>query len=105
MIIPFILTVTFMIFTFLSVAVKIYKDTDKRNEAIKKFLDTVLDYYENGTEDEIGLLYWRLATDEDNTNRLIFRDFIIAFSNDFNDNKEVVKLEIFGKDTYIINED
>ena len=81
------------------------KDTDKRNEAIEKFLDTVLDYYENGTEDEIGLLYWRLATDEDNTNRLIFRDFVIAFSNDFNDNKEVVKLEIFGKDTYIINED
>ena len=33
------------------------KDSDKRNEAIKKFLDTVLDYYENGTEDEIGLLY------------------------------------------------
>ena len=28
------------------------KDSDKRNEAIKKFLDTVLDYYENGTEDE-----------------------------------------------------
>lgn len=81
------------------------KDSDKRNEAIKKFLDTVLDYYENGIEDEIGLLYWRLATDEDNTNRLIFRDFIIAFSNDFNTNKEVVKLEIFGKDTYIINED
>lgn len=80
------------------------KDTDKRNEAIKNFLDTVLDYYENGTEDEIGLIYWRLATDEDNTNRLIFRDFIIAFSNDFNANKEVVKLEIFGKDTYIINE-
>lgn len=81
------------------------KDTDKRNEAIKKFLDTALDCYENGTEDEIGFLYWRLATDEDNTNRLIFRDFIIAFSNDFNANKEVVKLEIFGKDTYIINED
>ena len=81
------------------------KDSEKRNEAIKKFLDTVLDYYETGTEDEIGLLYWRLATDEDNTNRLIFRDFIIAFSNDFNANKEVVKLEIFGKDTYIINED
>lgn len=80
------------------------KDSDKRNEAIKKFLDTVLDYYENGIEDEIGLVYWRLATDEDNTNRLIFRDFIIAFSNDFNTNKEVVKLEIFGKDTYIINE-
>lgn len=81
------------------------KDSEKRNEAIKNFLDTVLDYYENGTEDEIGLLYWRLATDEDNTNRLIFRDFIIAFSNDFNANKEVVKLEIFGKGTYIINED
>ena len=81
------------------------KDNDKRNEAIKKFLDTVLDYYENGTEDEIGLLYWRLATDEDNTNRLIFRDFIIAFSNDFNANKEVVKLEIFGKGTYTINEE
>lgn len=81
------------------------KDNDRRNEAIKNFLDTVLDYYENGTEDEIGLVYWRLATDEDNTNRLIFRDFIIAFSNDFNTNKEVVKLEIFGKDTYIINED
>lgn len=81
------------------------KDNDRRNEAIKNFLDTVLDYYENGTEDEIGLIYWRLATDEDNTNRLIFRDFIIALSNDFNTNKEVVKLEIFGKDTYIINED
>ena len=81
------------------------KDSEKRNEAIKNFLDTVLDYYENGTEDEIGLLYWRLATDEDNTNRLIFRDFIIAFSNDFNANKEAVKLEIFGKGTYIINED
>lgn len=80
------------------------KDSEKRNEAIKNFLDTVLDYYENGTEDEIGLVYWRLATDEDNTNRLIFRDFIITFSNDFNINKEVVKLEIFGKDTYIINE-
>ena len=81
------------------------KDSKKRNVAIKKFLDTVLDYYENGTEDEIGLLYWRLANDEDNTNHLIFRDFIIAFSNDYNTtNKEVVKLEIFGKDTYIINE-
>lgn len=72
------------------------KDSKKRNVAIKNFLDTVLDYYENGTEDEIGLIYWRLATDEDNTNRLIFHDF--------NTNKEVVKLEIFGKDTYIINE-
>lgn len=80
------------------------KDSKKRNVAIKNFLDTVLDYYENGTEDEIGLIYWRLTTDEDNTNRLIFHDFIIAFSNDFNTNKEVVKLEIFGKDTYIINE-
>ena len=67
------------------------KDSEKRNVAIKNFLDTVLDYYENGTED--------------NTNRLIFRDFIIAFSNDFNTNKEVVKLEFFGKGTYIINED
>ena len=76
----------------------------KETKQLKNFLDTVLDYYENGTEDEIGLIYWRLATDEDNTNLLIFHDFIIAFSNDFNTNKEVVKLEIFGKDTYIINE-
>lgn len=78
------------------------EDATKRNIAIKNFLNKVLDYYENGTENEIGLLYWRLATEEDNTNRLIFQDFIIAFSNDFNTNKEAVKLEIFGKDTYII---
>lgn len=28
------------------------KDSKKRNVAIKNFLDRVLDYYENGTEDE-----------------------------------------------------
>ena len=34
------------------------KDTDKRNEAIKKFLDTVLNYYENVVEEKLH--EWKL---------------------------------------------